>query len=159
METTSGVMSTLTLSKPFSWSRFLADSRIDFDKRLDIWESFALTLPPAEAPLVHRFPPGLYIRQITMPAGSIITSRIHKYEAPFFITKGKCIVVSEHEGTVTYQAPHSGITKPGTRRLLLILEDTIWTTVHPNPDGIADVGELTDHLTYVRDNQYLGGSG
>jgi hypothetical protein len=97
----------------------------------------------------------MYVREIFMPAGSIVTSRIHKFDNPFFITKGRVTVVSENEGLVTYTAPYSGITLPQTRRVLLIHEDTIWVTVHLNPENKTNHEELYNDLTYVRDNKYL----
>lgn len=81
-------------------------------------------------PVVHRFTPGLYIREIFMPAGSVLTSKIHKTEHPFVISKGSVSVYSDNDGAQHITAPYTGITKPGTRRFLVIHEDTIWTTFH-----------------------------
>ena len=132
------------------------DTRVAFDDRLDIWEAYVAGLPPQpEFPLRHYFPPGLYVREITMPAGAIVTSRIHKFESPFIISKGRVLVASENEGTVIYEAPRSGITKPETRRLLFVEEETVWTTIHPNPDNITDVETVTEMFTYRRDNPHL----
>ena len=81
------------------------------------------------APLKHTFVPGAYIREITMPAGMILTSKIHKVEHPFFVLRGKCEVVTE-DGDVLIEAPYWGITKAGTKRALRIIEETVWVTVH-----------------------------
>ncbi len=118
-------------AQPMTWLDFLADESVSFDDRLDRWEAFVANLPPQECPLTHTFPDGMYVREIFMPAGSVVTSRIHKFDNPFFITK------------------------PGTRRVLLIHEDTVWTTVHLNLDNKRDPEELLNDLTYVRQNQYL----
>ena len=80
-------------------------------------------------PLIHRFTPGLYIRQIDMPKGTVLTSKIHKTEHPYFVLKGDVSVVGP-EGIVRIVAPYAGITKPGTKRALYIHEDTTWITVH-----------------------------
>lgn len=79
-------------------------------------------------PLVHTFGDGMYIRQITMPAGQIIISKIHGQTHPYFILKGDVSVLTE-EGVKRYKAPYSGITKAGTKRVLYTHEDTVWTTV------------------------------
>lgn len=84
-------------------------------------------------PLTHRFTPGLYTREIFMPAGTIITSKIHKTEHPFVVSKGRLWVLVEGGEWEHIEAPHTGITRPGTRRLLFVEEDTIWTTFHPTP--------------------------
>lgn len=79
-------------------------------------------------PLVHSFADGMYIREITMPAGQIIISKIHGQTHPYFILKGDVSVLTE-EGVKRYKAPYSGITKAGTKRVLYTHEDTVWTTV------------------------------
>lgn len=84
-----------------------------------------------ECPVTHRFTDGMYIRQIFMPKGAKLTSKIHNTKHPFVILKGDVTVYSENEGVVRYRAPMLGITKPGTRRVLLVNEDTIWATFHP----------------------------
>jgi hypothetical protein len=82
-------------------------------------------------PLIHSFCSGFYIRQIFMPAGTLITSLIHKTRHTYQITKGVVKVkINEHEWE-TLEAGHAGVTEPGTRRILFIAEDCIWTTFHP----------------------------
>lgn len=81
--------------------------------------------------LIHYFTPGLYAREIYMPAGTLIISKIHRTEHPFVISKGSAYVkINEHDWELL-EAPYTGITHPGTRRVLLIEEDCIWTTFHP----------------------------
>lgn len=134
------------------WPGFFFDDSLSFDSKLDLWEacSEGLGEDPGDCGLKHSFPDGMYVRQVTMPAGSIVTSRIHKFENPFFILSGRVIVLSEHEGAVTYKTGDSGITKPGTRRFLLNLEDTTWSTVHTNPGNSRDTDMITDTLTFQR---------
>lgn len=107
-----------------------------------------------ELPLKHRFTPGLYVREIFMPAGTIVVSRIHKTQHPFVISKGECEVWSPGVGWTPLKAPHTGITLPGTQRLLLIHEDTIWTTFHPgtwtddtDPQEIVEMVSRAPDLT------------
>ena len=80
-------------------------------------------------PLTHTFTDGMYVRQIFMPKGMLIVSKIHKYEHPYFILSGDVSVLTE-DGVVRLKAPYSGITKAGTKRVLYIHEDTVWTTIH-----------------------------
>lgn len=88
-------------------------------------------LTPMDFPLVHQFTPGAYTRRIFMPKGSLIISKIHRTEHQFAVLQGKCRVWTEEGGTVEISAPFSGVTKPGTRRVLFMLEDTSWITFHP----------------------------
>tara|TARA_R100000315_G_scaffold59751_2_gene35765 strand:+ start:4230 stop:4718 length:489 start_codon:yes stop_codon:yes gene_type:complete len=79
-------------------------------------------------PLKHSFGDGCYIREIFMPAGQIIVSKIHKKLHPYFIMKGKVSILTD-SGVQHIQAPYNGITKPGTKRVLYIHEDTVFITV------------------------------
>lgn len=110
-------------------------------------------LPLADFPLVHRFTPGMYIREIFMPAGSVLTSKIHKTEHPYVISKGVVTVWTAEQGAITLSAPHTGITKPGTRRVLFVHEDTIWTTFHVGDE--TTVEEIEDRIIEHRDTPCL----
>jgi hypothetical protein len=126
------------------------NKRIDHVERL-----IASHLEPVEMPLKHIFTDGLYTRHIFMPKGTILTSKIHKKQHPFVIMSGKIAVYTENAGTVTYEAPHFGVTEPGTRRVLYAIEDTIWITFHVSDNtDLADLeAELiephTEHLSDV----------
>lgn len=106
-----------------------------------------------EMPVTHRFTPGLYIREIHIPAGTLLTSAIHRTEHPFIISKGRIAVISENEGRVIYEAPHCGITKPGTRRVLHAETDTVWTTFHATEE--TDVARICAAILEPHANELL----
>lgn len=81
-------------------------------------------------PLKHGFADGVYVREIFIPKGYILTGKIHKYAHPNFLMQGEVIVVTEHEGVQHLKAPLSLISQAGTKRAVIALEDTIWITVH-----------------------------
>ena len=87
-------------------------------------------MPQVECPVVNRFTPGLYTREMSLPAGTIAVSLVHKTEHPFVVSKGKLSVWTEGEGVKEISAPFTGITKAGTRRIVYVIEDAIWTTFH-----------------------------
>ena len=80
-------------------------------------------------PTKHTFADGCYIREIFNPAGMLIITKIHKKEHPFFLMKGKMSILTE-DGVKTIEAPHHGITKPGTKRAIYAHEDCVFITVH-----------------------------
>jgi len=94
-------------------------------------------------PLKHTFVDGAYIREITMPAGMLLTSKIHKKVHPYFVLKGDVSVLTE-EGVVRIKAPFQGITPAGTKRLLYIHEETVWTTVHVTES--KDLDEIEEEI-------------
>lgn len=102
-----------------------------------------------ECPVKHRFTPGLYIREIFMPKGALVSSKIHLTEHPFVVSKGIVQVAMDGGATQRIEAPYTGITKPGTRRVLLIEEDTIWTTFHPTKE--TDLAKIEAEIIYPHD--------
>lgn len=89
---------------------------------------------------IHNFCPGVYARSIYMRAGTVLTSKIHKTQHFFVVSKGACTVVNSHGERELITAPYLGTTMPGTKRALLIHEDTIWTTFHATE--LTDVAEI-----------------
>lgn len=97
-------------------------------------------------PLTHRFADGVYAREIFLPKGHIIIGKIHRYGHLNVISKGKVAVLTEF-GVETYTAPCTFISKPGTKRIVGMLEDTVWTTfhgIHPGEEG--DLEKIEDRI-------------
>lgn len=92
---------------------------------------------------VHHFAEGLYAREITIPAGVLLTGKIHKYEHLNIISKGRIAVWTE-EGMQTISAPATIASRPGMKRLGYALEDTVWTTIHATDYGPGDDLELLE---------------
>jgi len=101
----------------------------------------------------HRFTPGMYIREVTMPTGLLVVSMKHLTEHPFVISKGRVKVFSENEGAVIYEAPYTGITQADTQRALLILEETVWTTFHATDE--TDVEKIVSEITEPNEDRLL----
>lgn len=98
------------------------------------------TLVRVPQELRHFFLPGMYVREITLRRGSITVSKIHATEHPFVVSKGAVRVFTEGIGWETIRAPYLGVTKPMTRRVLLVFEDLVWTTFHAtNAKTVEDV--------------------
>lgn len=87
-------------------------------------------LPMVNLPLVHRFVPGLYAREILMPAGTLCTSQTHNTEHLYMVLSGHVRVFIPGAGVVGLVAGDVGVTLPGTRRLLYIVEECRWVTCH-----------------------------
>jgi hypothetical protein len=112
------------------------------DEFIDELELAIAKLPLLDLEVVHRFTEGMYIRELHIPAGVMVTTMTHKTQHPFVVSKGIIKVSSDTEGSVTIEAPHTGITEPNTRRAAHAVTDTIWTTFHvtdeTDPNKIAE---------------------
>lgn len=82
-----------------------------------------------ECPLKHYFAPGVYLREIFMPAGSVVIGKIHKTEHFNIIQKGRLSLIGEGESHVL-EGPCTFVSKAGVQKVLYIHEDTVWSTVH-----------------------------
>jgi len=82
-----------------------------------------------EGAVTHNFADGQYIRQIVMPKGLLVTTKIHAKNHPFFIMKGEASIYSNN-GVERIKAPFHGITEAGTKRVLYIHEECTFITVH-----------------------------
>jgi len=97
-------------------------------------------------PLKHSFVDGIYVREIFLPANFVCVGKIHRHDHPNFLMKGRVTVVTPDGGLEELIAPLSIISKAGTQRALYVHEDTVWITVHHNPDNIKDLEELEDFI-------------
>lgn len=128
------------------------------ESKLDKLEAWMLQGPPVEIPVEHLFLPGLYIRVCRIDAGTVLTSMRHNTRHPFFILAGEILVTSDSEGDRHYKAPYFGITEPGTRRGLLALSDTVWITIHANPNNHTDPDKIGEEILAKHENPLLDGA-
>lgn len=125
-----------------------------------------------DCPLSHWFSPNLYVREIYMPftpKGTVITSKVHKTTHKFCISQGKVMVSIDGKSGEIFEAPYIGTTLGGTRRTLVILEDTVWSTYHYLPFIKGDENNLSgdelnellqkieDYILEPYENKLLGG--
>jgi len=82
-----------------------------------------------EVPLRHTFSPGVYAREIFIPAGTLIVGKIHKFLNMNMISQGDVSFFSI-DGALRVKAPHTFVASPGVKRVIYAHEDTTWTTIH-----------------------------
>lgn len=81
-------------------------------------------------PVQHHFAPGSYGREMRLPSGLTVIGKIHKHAHINVISQGRVLVFTEQEGVLELAAPITFVSSPGTKRVVQVLEDTVWTTVH-----------------------------
>mgnify|MGYP003382627416 FL=1 len=109
----------------------MSDIAIQHNLMVDALEAgIRAELAPVDIPNVDYFSKGVYAREITIPAGTVITGKIHKYANLNIMSKGDLSVLME-DGTVhRVQAPFTIVSPPGTRRAAYAHTETVWTTIH-----------------------------
>lgn len=99
--------------------------------------------PQLEWQLTHHFSPGIYARELFIPKGAFLVGKIHLHAHLNFLVKGDISVLTEH-GVKRLTAPCSICSQPGIKRAGYAHEDTIWITVHANPDNERDLEKLEE---------------
>jgi len=131
-------------------SREIAKSR---DEVIDVVENIIANQPQVECPVTHRFTPNMYIREVFVPAGTILTSEIHKEEHPHVLSLGRITMWDGEGGEVTVSAPYCGVTKANARRVVLVHEDCIFTTFHVTDKTTVEEAENDIFVDY--DNELM----
>ncbi len=104
-------------------------------------------------PLKHTFSDGLYIRQISIPAGVCLVGKIHFHQHPVFLMEGQIYVVTEF-GKELLKAPYYFITPPGVKRAAFAATNTVWVTVHKNLSNTQNLEELEKMIIAKDFNQF-----
>lgn len=111
-----------------------------------------------DCPLKHSFAPGVYLREILLPADTFIVGKIHKHAHHNVIVRGHCTVVTEF-GTreVDARAGHvSFVSEAGAKRALYVHEETIWMTIHAtNSTDLAEIEREIIAPTYDELDAFL----
>lgn len=101
-------------------------------------ESRMLDLPQEECPVIHRFGPGIYIREVTLPAGAFVVGHKQTHEHLNIMLKGK---VRMEDGTLL-EAPLTFVGKPG-RKCGTVLDEVIWQNVYATTETDIETLEAT----------------
>ena len=92
-------------------------------------------------PLDHYFAPQVYGRKMLLPAGSTIVGKVHRHAHLNVVISGHAIVATPF-GREEVRAGDVFVSKPGTKRAVRALVDTVWLTIHPNETDTQDLAEI-----------------
>ena len=129
-------------------------------------ESALSTIPESydneegEGYLKHHFGTGVYGREIFIPAGQVVVSKIHRGKTLSVIAMGAVTVISE-DGAMTVEAPFTFVSDPFTKRVVVSHTDVIWVTSHENPDNLENLEDIEKRIIakdFTELNQIQGGS-
>lgn len=104
---------------------------------LEQLESHMLDLPQVECPVVHHFGPGIYIREVTLPAGTLAIGHAQRFDHLNIMLTGAVAMVGDDGQTKVLRAPMIFVGKPG-RKLGYVLETCIWQNVYATEERDID---------------------
>lgn len=115
---------------------------VTLDDKIDNLANAMLQMPQTECPVVHRFGPGVYIREITIPTGNVIIGHYHKTEHLNIMLQGRMIVLNEDGSKTELKAPLTFMAKPG-RKVAIILETVVFQNVFATNETDIETLEST----------------
>lgn len=89
------------------------------------------TMPPAECVQTDHFADGIYGRELFIPAGTVLTGKIHKHSTLNLLIQGRIKVTSADGSVRDMEAPAIFVSPPGCKKVGYAITDTIWVNVHP----------------------------
>lgn len=97
-----------------------------------------------EGKVAHHFATGVYGRELFIPKGNVIVSKIHRGKTFNVIAKGKIAVICPNKGYNVYDGPFCFVSEPFTKRVVIALEDTLWITSHGTDK--TDLNEVEEEI-------------
>jgi hypothetical protein len=121
--------------------------------RIEVYEDRLKREPQLDIPVTQYFCNGVYLREITIPAGTLLTGKIPTDERLNIVLSGSCEMVTNDglrviEGPIVFKSP------PGTKRAGRCLTDCTWLTAHAYAGPWFDEATMCD-MFYVDDYAHL----
>lgn len=104
-----------------------------------------------ELPLEHYFIDGVYVRSLFIPAGMVLTGKIHNKENISILAQGE-ISITNGTDVKTIKAPHIMVDKPGVKRLGYAVSDC--TFINVIRTDLTDIEEIEKELVSDTFEQY-----
>jgi len=112
-------------------------------KNVETLEREFMKLPQVDCPVTHHFGPGVCIREVHLPAGSVVIGHHQNFEHMNIFIKGR-VSIRNDDGTFTeLKAPMTFMGKPG-RKIGYIHEDVIWQNIWITDE--TDVEKIESHF-------------
>jgi hypothetical protein len=112
-----------------------------FEQKIQIVEAGMLEKEQVDCPVVHRFGPNIYIREVTLPADSFSIGHYQKTTHMNVMLTGKVTMVNEDGSHTELTAPQTFVSKPG-RKIGYIHEKVIWQNIYSTDE--TDIEKLEE---------------
>ena len=116
---------------------------------LDNLESFLAGLPQIAADCIHAFAPGIYIRQVTLQAGSFVMGHRHRTAHLNIMLSGRLTMFNDDGTRSELTAPVICVAQPG-RKVAYVHERTVWLNIYATTE--TDIEKLEAELLDKSEN-------
>lgn len=101
-------------------------------------ERAMLQLPQVECPVEHHFGPGVYMRQVTIPAGTLAAGHSHKHDHLNILLAGAIALLDDNGQVQVLRAPVIFQGKPG-RKVAYVIDTVTWLNLFATQETDVDV--------------------
>lgn len=109
---------------------------------VDRIETAMLALPQAECPVFHHFGPGIYVREVNLPAGITAIGHAQRFPHLNVMLRGRVLMYRDDGSTLELAAPQLFVGPPG-RKIGYVLEDVVWLNVYATSETDVETLERT----------------
>jgi hypothetical protein len=106
-----------------------------------------------DIPIKHSFADQLYVRQMDLKKNHVIIGAVHNHLHVWFLLTGK-VMINNNGEKIEHIAPCYTVSKPGSQRVILALEDSIFVNVHKNPTNTKDISKLEKEIVSMTIEEY-----
>ena len=92
-------------------------------------EAAMRVMPQIESEPKHYRMDGVYVRELFIPAGTLLTGKIHNHESIGILAQGR-LRITNGTDSVIVEAPYVTVDKPGVKRLGYAETDCTFLCVH-----------------------------
>jgi len=115
-------------------------------------------LPQYEPETKHYFHGGMYCREVFRHAGVLVVGAVHKKEHFYIIVSGTVQITDGDGNAQEVTGPHLFQSKPGTKRAVYAVTDTLCMTFHTTEsktveEAEAELVEVDPDSMYILGNQ------
>jgi len=111
------------------------------ESKVQALEKHFLQQEQTECPVVHRFGPNIYIREVTIPANTYSIGHYQKTEHLNIMLAGRVTMINENGSKTELCAPQVFVAKPG-RKIGFIHETMVWQNVYSTSE--TDIEKLEE---------------
>ena len=114
-------------------------------------EKEILQMPQVTCPVEHYQIDGVYVRSMFIPAGTILTGKIHNFESIAILAKGRIRITNGTDSYIISEG-HIMVDKPGVKRLGYAETDVIFITVHRTDN--TEIDDIEKELVSATFEEY-----
>ena len=111
------------------------------EEKVQMLEMAFLKQPQVDCPVVHRFGPNIYIREVTIPAGALSIGHRQTTTHLNIMLAGRVTMINEDGSKTKLIAPQTFVAPPG-RKIGYIHETMIWQNVYATDE--TDIKKLEE---------------